>query len=506
MLSSIHEITSIFMGIEFSYENEASKCKNVLLVGNGFDLALGQKTKYSDFLLYLILIYSVYIALDEPNELDIRKFNIDDIEKGFESYPDLKFYFDIFKLRLSKSPLEKEYIGDLLEENKFTNQFLSMLLQEELSKSKDLTEEVISGHIKSSDATKLYIERLFTDSNDKTNKTQNKLLKVGLVLDKFKNIYDTNQTSSLSINGWLDVERFIEYLVLKESDVLQNKFYPKSNNRVKNCFLSDLIGEDIKNDTSTANEYFCNLQKFTDEFCCYLSTHFELTSINGTSNFVNKSNFSHAKSLLLQNLIIIDLKVKDELSEANIKGIDIAHHINSIIDFNYSRTTDILKDTILGEIQFNERDKLQGSYLDITHVNGSCKLEGEKNTAIFGYSRNEQKVDSSELNIEAFKFEKGSQRILKNVKTLDFEKIEQGGFNLIIFGFSCAPADADVIKPLLTSSELKVAVVLCHTENEMLSIYKNLTDILGTKTINNLLRKTTKLTQRLFLIVNGPSS
>lgn len=506
MLSSIHEITSIFMGIEFSYENEASKCKNVLLVGNGFDLALGQKTKYSDFLLYLILIYSVYIALDEPDELDIKKINIEDIEKGFESYPDLKFYLDIFKLRLSKSPLEKEYIGDLLEENKFTNQFLSMLLQEELSKSKDLTEEVILGHIKSSDATKLYIERLFTDSNNKTNKTQNKLLKVGLVLDKFKNIYDTNQTSSLSINGWLDVERFIEYLVLKESDVLQNKFYPKSNNKVKNCFLNNLIDEDIKNDTSTANEYFCNLQKFTDEFCCYLSTHFELTIVDETSNFVNKSNFSHAKSLLLQNLIIIDLKGKDELSEANIKGIDIAHHINSIIDFNYSRTTDILKDTILGEIQFNERDKLQGSYLDITHVNGSCKLEGEKNTAIFGYSRNEQKVDSSELNIEAFKFEKGSQRILKNVKTLDFEKIEQGGFNLIIFGFSCAPADADVIKPLLTSSELKVAVVLCHTENEMLSIYKNLTDILGTKTINNLLRKTTKLTQRLFLIVNGPSS
>lgn len=149
MLSSIHEITSIFMGIEFSYENEASKCKNVLLVGNGFDLALGQKTKYSDFLLYLILIYSVYIALDEPNELDVKKFNIDDIEKGFESYPDLKFYFDIFKLRLSKSPLEKEYIGDLLEENKFTNQFLSMLLQEELSKSKDLTEEVIYGSITS---------------------------------------------------------------------------------------------------------------------------------------------------------------------------------------------------------------------------------------------------------------------------------------------------------------------------------------------------------------------
>lgn len=505
MLSSLHEIASIFMGIEFSYENEASKCKNVLLVGNGFDLALGQKTKYSDFLLYLILIYSVYIALDEPNELDIKKINIEDIEKGFESYPDLNFFLEIFKVRISKSPLEKEDIGDLLEENKFTNQFLSMLLQEELSKSKDLTEEVISGHIKSSDATKLYIERLFTDSNDKTNKTQNKLLKVGLVLDKFKNIYDTNQTSSLSINGWLDVERFIEYLVLKESDVLQNKFYPKSNNRVKNCFLSDLIDSDIKNDTSTANEYFCNLQKFTDEFCSYLATHFELTITKGNSNFCNTSGISHPKSILLQNLININLKDKEDLSQAGIKGIDIVHKISSIIDFNYSRTTDLLKDTILGKIQFNERDKIQGSYLDITHVNGSCKLESKKNTAIFGYSRNEQKVDSSELNIEAFKFEKGSQRILKNVKALDFEKIEQGGFNLIIFGFSCAPADADVIKPLLTSPELKIAVVLCHTENEMLSIYKNLTDILGTKTINHLLRKTTKHTQRLFLIVNSQS-
>lgn len=100
MLSSIHEITSIFMGIEFSYENEASKCKNVLLVGNGFDLALGQKTKYSDFLLYLILIYSVYIALDEPDELDIKKINIEDIEKGFESYPDLNFFLEIFKVRI----------------------------------------------------------------------------------------------------------------------------------------------------------------------------------------------------------------------------------------------------------------------------------------------------------------------------------------------------------------------------------------------------------------------
>ena len=105
-----------------------------------------------------------------------------------------------------------------------------------------------------------------------------------------------------------------------------------------------------------------------------------------------------------------------------------------------------------------------------------------------------------------FKFEKQTQRILKGVKRLDIEKIEKGGFNLIIFGLSCAPADADVLKPLLTSSELKVAVVLCHTENEMLSIYKNLTDILGEQNINHLLRQTKDFSQRLFLVVNRTTS
>lgn len=510
MLSSIHEITSIFMGIEFSYENEASKCKNVLLVGNGFDLALGQKTKYSDFLLYLILIYSVYIALDEPNELDVKKFNIDDIEKGFESYPDLKFYFDIFKLRLSKSPLEKEYIGDLLEENKFTNQFLSMLLQEELSKSKDLTEEVILGHITSSDATKLYIERLFTDSNNKTNKTQNKLLKVGLVLDKFKNIYDTNQTSSLSINGWLDVERFIEYLVLKESDALQNKFYPKSLFRVNNGFLGNLRGADIKNDSSIARIYYNYLQIFTEEFCKYLTSQFDyIKSKNDITFFVEdeiyRASLSHVKYNYLQNLIFSSRNGFTNLLRDGIKGIDFIHQINAIIDFNYSLTTRILEKTITEETDFEEKPLL-GEYVGITKVNGSCQNDGYGSTAIFGYTRKENKINSSDLNIEAFKFEKQTQRILKGVKRLDIEKIEKGGFNLIIFGFSCAPADADVLKPLLTSSVLKVAVVLCHTENEMLSIYKNLTDILGEQNINHLLRQTKDFSQRLFLVVNRTTS
>lgn len=507
MLSSLHEIASIFMGIEFSYENEASKCKNVLLVGNGFDLALGQKTKYSDFLLYLILIYSVYIALDEPDELDIKKINIEDIEKGFESYPDLNFFLEIFKVRISKSPLKKEYISNLLEENRFTNHFLSMLLQEELHNSDALTEEVSLGHIGCFNATKHYIDELFYDSNAES---QNKIIKIGFVLDKFKKIYESDQSSALSINGWLDVERFIEYLVLKESDVLQNKFYPTSLFRVNKGFLGNLRGADIKNDSSIARIYYNYLQIFTEEFCKYLTSQFDyIKSKNDITFFVEdeiyRESLSHVKYNYLQNLIFSSRNGFTNLLRDGIKGIDFIHQINAIIDFNYSLTTRILEKNITEETDFEEKPLL-GEYVGITKVNGSCQNDGYGSTAIFGYTRKENKINSSDLNIEAFKFEKQTQRILKGVKRLDIEKIEKGGFNLIIFGFSCAPADADVLKPLLTSSELKVAVVLCHTENEMLSIYKNLTDILGEQNINHLLRQTKDFSQRLFLVVNRTTS
>lgn len=338
MLSSLHEIASIFMGIEFSYENEASKCKNVLLVGNGFDLALGQKTKYSDFLLYLILIYSVYIALDEPDELDIKKINIEDIEKGFESYPDLNFFLEIFKVRISKSPLKKEYISNLLEENRFTNHFLSMLLQEELHNSDALTEEVSLGHIGCFNATKHYIDELFYDSNAES---QNKIIKIGFVLDKFKKIYESDQSSALSINGWLDVERFIEYLVLKESDVLQNKFYPTSLFRVNKGFLGNLRGADIKNDSSIARIYYNYLQIFTEEFCKYLTSQFDyIKSKNDITFFVEdeiyRESLSHVKYNYLQNLIFSSRNGFTNLLRDGIKGIDFIHQINAIIDFNYS--------------------------------------------------------------------------------------------------------------------------------------------------------------------------
>lgn len=70
-----------------------------------------------------------------------------------------------------------------MEENRFTNHFLSMLLQEELHNSDALTEEVSLGHIGCFNATKHYIDELFYDSNAES---QNKIIKIGFVLDKFK--------------------------------------------------------------------------------------------------------------------------------------------------------------------------------------------------------------------------------------------------------------------------------------------------------------------------------
>ena len=83
-----------------------------------------------------------------------------------------------------------------------------------------------------------------------------------------------------------------------------------------------------------------------------------------------------------------------------------------------------------------------------------------------------------QVNINAFKFEKRAQRQLKNVRSFDFDRLTHNRFNLMIFGHSCSPADKDIIYPLLSSPNLRFAIIFCHSTDAKLSIYKNLNDFL----------------------------
>lgn len=130
------------------------------------------------------------------------------------------------------------------------------------------------------------------------------------------------------------------------------------------------------------------------------------------------------------------------------------------------------------------------NHFDFYHVNG----RSDDFTAVFGYTNLEQE----KVNIEAFNFEKRTQRLIKNVQSVDYEALTSKPFNLFIFGHSCSPADKDVFEPLLTSNNLNIVVVYCYSEKDKLSIYKNLCEILGYKFMDHLTRQTEKLSKRLF--------
>lgn len=86
----------------------------------------------------------------------------------------------------------------------------------------------------------------------------------------------------------------------------------------------------------------------------------------------------------------------------------------------------------------------------------------------------------------------------KNPKAVAHFKIQ--GFNLIIYGHSCSPADFDVIKTLLTHPNLRVAVVLCYNEEAMLSAYHNIRTMLGPQKIAEMMQVSSKMDKRLFFL------
>ena len=84
--------------------------------------------------------------------------------------------------------------------------------------------------------------------------------------------------------------------------------------------------------------------------------------------------------------------------------------------------------------------------------------------------------------------------------TQQFVKITLRGFNLIIYGHSCSPADFDVIKTLLTHPNLRVAVVLCYNKEAMLSAYHNIRTMLGPQKIAEMMQVSSKMEKRLFFM------
>lgn len=450
---------------------------NILLVGNGFDLALGKQTKYQDYLLYLFVICLLKnIKFDGDNDEYSFIAELNNFLKSQDNVnQDIINVINIVEKRLD---LDDDCSFSLLCNVNNESSFLELLIKvifQNLSLNSYLrpieNNEFIIPIIKKTlfdfafPLTKNKNFPASPDLNIVTNFSDTSLEELFSCICKF---YDdlSSEIQKNNLYGWLDIEAFIEYLVLND-ELLDNRFV---NSKVFRQYL-DKVGfsKGLYVDIKRSDDLYRSLYMFTIEFCKFVSLQ---ESLNNKTNLALKFDNETSK----YKLSVDSCSNRDEIEDVKFGFIKC---VTSIIDFNYSNTT---------QKTFSAYNKhLQKQ--DIYHVNGKC----DNFSAVFGYTNTKQ----IKVNREAFKFEKRTQRFLKNVPSVDFVKLTSSPFNLFIFGHSCSTADRDILEPLLKSKSLQFVIVFCYSEEDKISIYKNLCEILGYEHMDHLTRQTESTSQRL---------
>lgn len=547
------------MGIVFSKEYEKENgTPTVLLLGNGFDLQLGLKSKYEDFLLYLFFLKTLHhlsvnkvvkhkddylkVLIDGENEYygineskdsksNSQENKISDTTNSKRD--DKKKFLSILEIAKERLPsFEDENDGKLgiLENNALVSCIISILSQKtEPSNNKNVSplhfgeqnpfRNLISTNWDFVDKREQQREPINFQSpqKEKSYKTVEccvSLLKTYLIQFLNQLEFKSSNIEHSKINGWMDVESIIECLLTKNEHLLTRFSYIyEQDNELSQKDVSTSIGYslssyckllNLKNDLENAYEMREALKQFTHEFCKFIQI--QVDHVHEFCKFI-QNQVDHVKEQQDPiESIKIELNNEIELYKSGqdatfIEKVDLFSNIRDVLNYNYSSLTEL----------FHE-------YANITlHVNGKSLDE----TAIFGInedsctSQNVVQFYQEQQNKYCTYLFKQSQRVLKHVLGFNFDSLKsnkhqhysqytgnQGiyGFNLIIYGHSCSPADFDVIKTLLTHPNLRVAVVLCYNKEAMLSAYHNIRTMLGPQKIAEMMQVSSKMEKRLFFL------
>lgn len=287
----------------------------------------------------------------------------------------------------------------------------------------------------------------------------------------------------------MDVESIIECLLTKNQHLLTrfSRDYDLNvtTKRSSRDTLSDYCEKlNLKDNQENAHNMLLALKQFTHEFCKFIQIQVEHV----------KEQQDLKKTLKIELNKEIEL-YKSGLDAPFIKKVDLFSNIRDVLNYNYSSLSELF-------LEYSN---------NTLHVNG----KSEDETAIFGINEEIGKEDQNTQNKYSTYFYKQTQRVLNLIQVVNYENLNSilheyntkhfgkktlRGFNLIIYGHSCSPADFDVIKNLLTHPNLRVAVVLCYNEEAMLSEYHNIRTMLGPQKIAEMMQVSSKMEKRLFFL------
>lgn len=521
------------MGIVFSKETENYDKENgtptVLLLGNGFDLQLGLKSRYEDFLLYLYFLKTLHhlsenkivkhendylkVLIDGENEYygineskdsksnsqenkisDTTNSKRDDDKKEFLSI------LEIAKKRLPSFEDENDGKLGILENNALVSCIISILSQCNKNVAHlsfgccEPFNNLYPNNWKFLDATSSEIIHV----NCPIEKYEELTKTVELCADDLKNRLqqyliqikgDSENQNPSKIYGWMDVESIIECLLTKNQHLLTrfSRDYDLNvtTKRSSRDTLSDYCEKlNLKDNQENAHNMLLALKQFTHEFCKFIQIQVEHV----------KEQQDLKKTLKIELNKEIEL-YKSGLDAPFIKKVDLFSNIRDVLNYNYSSLSELF-------LEYSN---------NTLHVNG----KSEDETAIFGINEEIGKEDQNTQNKYSTYFYKQTQRVLNLIQVVNYENLNSilheyntkhfgkktlRGFNLIIYGHSCSPADFDVIKNLLTHPNLRVAVVLCYNEEAMLSEYHNIRTMLGPQKIAEMMQVSSKMEKRLFFL------
>ena len=476
--------------------------ENILILGNGFDLAMGRKTSYEDFFFFIDYFYILLKLSDENhNRVTIDNSVLTNSEKIAESR--LKRCLEEF-LQNEKIEL-REYFQNLSLKDLillFQNPIIEALNRSEMFEDKDFWTEFLNNlkpflHSKRIEDDEILIKeiescienrRLPIDVLEIQNSFQEEMSFDYLCRATTYNLYiEFIRLHKKNLgNNWSNIELVIADLVEALSDIKENlqNYYSEilSKKSINYLDIQDLLTySEIFRHKKNYEAYQFLSKKLGERFFSF-PEHSEIKLINGLNdNLISDLGIlTNLLEMYLCYLHKIDFE-KRKISKKE-TALDAISNIkdSKVINFNYT-------DTAL---------KIFGIPLMNSHfIHGKIKLNRRQNninTMVFGIEDKESDLES--INSDLIPYQKFYQRTVKetgNIFTSFFKNLTETTvngiitrpINIVIFGHSVDPLDKEIFQKcfnLAEESRSSYKFIFSYRDDwAKRSIIKNLAIILG---------------------------
>lgn len=473
--------------------------ENILILGNGFDLAMGRQTSYGDFLRFLDLI-SFLLSYQEVRNQQLDAKNYDFLLEEFEKI-----------LEDSESNPEEDFQNEL--------EFYNSIHDDKVKLG--ILLEFLSNFFENKEPLKKFCE------NNRNFQDYNNLIQGSFRIRLFlhiRKIYEELDKQSVISKYLLDVDIIDDLIqktgkeykwLLKIRDNLFLKYINENKYKLGKKWSSiELVISDIAEAISYFKEH---LEQFGPIF---FSNSFVKDWPKLQEKFKAKSNFS-ALSFVADYLIDRGFyrsqgfqKILDKCNEKFIQSLEeltdyLEFYLTYLDKLDFDSEQGIVKqDSSLDAIEelesakvltFNYTDtanRLFGIPEENTHfIHGRIDFARDKksiNTMVFGIEDKEDKEDKTEnINPDLISYQKFYQRIIKETGSdyrKFFENPKDSGesvddMNIVVFGHSVDPLDKEIFKKCFELAEERGGkykfIFNYYDEKAKREIVRNLTIILG---------------------------